>query len=80
LNLSAIYLRKKGEEYDESFLYEGSDRLELMKQLPMDIALAVGFFLSSSMNLYINHFQSFTPQEQREAVASLLLTTNDGDG
>jgi hypothetical protein len=55
--LAAIYFRKKGEPYQASFMYEGSERQELMKQLPMDIALAVGFFLSSSVNLYLNTLQ-----------------------
>jgi hypothetical protein len=58
LRLSAIYLRKKGEPYKEEFLYDGSDRLELMKSLPMDIALQVGFFLSGTMNFYLNTLMS----------------------
>ena len=52
LPLCAIYLRKKGEAYQESFMYEGSDRLKLMETLPLDIALQVGFFLSSSLNMF----------------------------
>jgi hypothetical protein len=54
LPLCAIYLRKKGEPYQESFLYPGSERQELMKELPMDIAMQVGFFLSATINLYLN--------------------------
>jgi len=48
--LCAIYLRKAGEEYKEEFLYENSERLNLMLTLPMDIAIHVGFFLSSYQN------------------------------
>ncbi len=57
LPLCAIYLRKKGEAYQKEFLYEGSDRMELMKQLPMSIALAVGFFLSGSVDIYLKTSQ-----------------------
>ena len=80
LRLCAIYLRKTGEEYQESFLYEGSERLELMKQLPLDIAMGVGFFLTSSMNLCIHHFQSFSPTEQKAAADSLRSILKGGDG
>lgn len=55
LPLTAIYFRRKDEAYDESFLYEDSDRLKLMRDLPMDIALAVGFFLNSSLHFSLNH-------------------------
>lgn len=54
LRLCAIYLRKEGEEYKEEFVYEGSERMELMKKLPMDIAMQVGFFLTSIQNFYLN--------------------------
>lgn len=57
LPLCAIYLRKKDEPYDEQFIQEGSERIELFKSLPLDIALAVGFFLTASMSIYINSFQ-----------------------
>lgn len=80
LRLCAIYLRKPSEEYQEAFMYENSERLELMKHLPMDIAMGVGFFLTASMHLYMNHFQSFSPAEQKVAVASLLNISKDGDG
>jgi hypothetical protein len=56
--LCAIYLKRDGEEYEESFLYEGSERLRLMEKLPMDIALNVGFFLSGSLSLFITTSQS----------------------
>jgi hypothetical protein len=58
VSLCAIYLRRKDEPYKEEFMYEGSERQELMLSLPMDIALAVGFFLSGSMNILMNIFQS----------------------
>lgn len=63
LPLSAIYFRKKGEAYQEEFLYEDSERLQLMNELPMDIVLQVGFFLTSSLNTYLSTLQSFGPAE-----------------
>lgn len=59
LKLCSIYLRKKGEEYDKSFPIDGSERMKLMEDLPLDIALAVSFFLSNSMNLLTNTFHAF---------------------
>lgn len=56
--LCAIYFRKKGEEYTSEFTNEESDRLKLMYELPMAFALRVGFFLSSSLNGYINTYHS----------------------
>lgn len=63
--LCAIFLRKKGEPYKESFLYEDSERLRLMENLPLDIALQVGFFLSSSLTIFRKTFQSFSSPEQK---------------
>lgn len=58
LKVCAIFLRKKDEAYRQEFLYEGSERVELMKDLPMDIALQVAFFLSSSMSSCLNTLPS----------------------
>ena len=69
LPICAIYLRKKDEPYKQEFTYEGSDRMELMKELPMNIAMQVGFFLSSTMNFYITTLTSLKNQEQKELVA-----------
>jgi hypothetical protein len=44
LPVSAIYLRKKDEDYQEEFLFEGSERLALMEKLPMSIVEHVAFF------------------------------------
>lgn len=67
LPLCVIYLRKEDEVYQESFLYEDSDRLKLMEKLPLDLALQVGFFLSGSLSLYMTTLQSFNLQEQNQA-------------
>jgi hypothetical protein len=80
LHLCAIYLRRQGEEYQDSFLYENSDRIELMRSLPMDIALSVGFFLSSSVNSYMNTLLFSTQAEQNQTESLVLNTLIDGVG
>jgi hypothetical protein len=74
LPLCAIYLRKEGEAYQESFMYEDSERLQLMRELPMNIALQVGFFLTSSTNTYWNTSRFSANQGSRE-VASIQRST-----
>ncbi|MGE9312875.1 hypothetical protein ACLOAU_14600 [Niabella sp. CJ426] len=61
--LAAIFFRKQDEPYKKEFVYEDSERLQLMRELPMDIALQVGFFLNSSMNFYLNTLMSLQNQE-----------------
>lgn len=56
--LAAIYLKREGESFEENWLKPGSGRIEMMYDLPMDIAIAVAFFLQSSMNMYLQIFQS----------------------
>lgn len=80
LPICAIYLRKKGEEYREEFLFEGSERMELMRSLPMDIAMAVGFFLSSSMNLFVNTLLSSSLPGLNPLASTALNTTTVGAG
>lgn len=69
LPICAIYLRKKDEPYRQEFLYEGSERMELMKDLPMDIAMQVGFFLSLTTNSYLNTLRSSENQGSKELVS-----------
>lgn len=61
--LASIFLRKKDEAYQESFLYENSERQNLMYGLPFDIALHVAFFLKGSMSLYMKNSRYFTQVE-----------------
>jgi hypothetical protein len=80
LPICAIYLRKKGELYQEEFLYEGSDRLQLMRDLPMNIAMQVGFFLTSTMNIYQNTLRSSGNLEQKVAESSPKRISKDTVG
>lgn len=63
--LCAIFLKKDGEEFDEAWIADGNERHELMLDLPLDIALQVGFFLKSSMISFSQTFQS-SPEEEME--------------
>jgi hypothetical protein len=78
--LAAIYLRKKGEAYQEEFLFEDSERLRMMNDLPMDMALQVGFFLTTSMNTYLNTLLSSKSPELKTQVNSVPSTLPGGDG
>ena len=58
--LCAIYLRKKDEAYTEELSSEGSDRMKLMLDLPLDIAFQVGLYLITTLNAF-----SQDPNEQK---------------
>lgn len=66
LYLCCIYFRKEGEDFKEDMLEEGGERMTLMMSLPMDIALAVGFFLSNSISLYLNTLLSLNEAQAKE--------------
>lgn len=53
LPLCCIFFRKKDEVFREEFLYESNERYLLMKTLPFEFALHVGFFLSSSQDFWL---------------------------
>ena len=54
--LCSIFLRKKDEAFQDEFIREGSERLTLMQQLPMDHALTVGFFLNTCVSIWKKTF------------------------
>lgn len=66
--LCAIYFRKKGEPFEDTFVHEGSDRLQLMRELPMTHALQVAFFLSICVKTWSN---SLAYSEEKEEAGSL---------
>lgn len=68
LMLCCVYFRKKGERYDKQWAMDGSDRYQLMKSLPLEYALHVGFFLSGTMHGYLKTFPSFSPEGEEPAV------------
>jgi hypothetical protein len=67
LMLCCVYFRKKDEPYTKELSNDGGDRYQLLKSLPLEYALHVGFFLSSSMNSCIQIFHSLGQAEKEEA-------------
>jgi hypothetical protein len=77
--LCAVYLRKEGEPFTEELVMENSERLKLMDELPLDIALAVAFFLSSTLNIYMTTLASSAAKEEvKESTQPATSTTGDG--
>lgn len=62
--LASIYLRKEDEEFQEDWLNNGAERLEMMYDLPMDIANAIAFFLQNSMSSYMKTL-AYSPEEDQ---------------
>lgn len=62
--LAAIFLKREGEVFDESWLNPEGERIKLMYELPMNIAVSVGFFLAVSTSLFLT-----TSQYSEEEVA-----------
>ncbi len=52
LGLACVYFRKAGEKFSEDFTNEGNARFELMKSLPLEYAIHVGFFFRDSILSY----------------------------
>jgi hypothetical protein len=80
LPVSAIYLRKKNEEYQEEFLYEGSERLALLEKLPMSIVEQVAFFLNSLIRLSTKISRCFINLRQRVRANIYGITLTVGVG
>jgi hypothetical protein len=64
LMLACVYLRKKGEPYSKELSNEGGERYRLMKSLPLDYALHVGFFLIDSIHSWLKTYHSLIQQEK----------------
>lgn len=76
--LCAIYLRKKDEPFTEDLVAQGSKRLEQMNRLPLDIALGVAFFLSSTLSIYKTTLASSTEEEEKDPTQPATSTIGDG--
>ncbi len=81
--LCAIYLRKviddEVEPFEDSFIEQNSERLQLMNDLPLNIALAVGFFLGSTMTI-CRSLSQYSNLEEGVQVQTSGSTSTDGDG
>lgn len=51
-SLAAVFFRRKDEKFDEKWLVGESERLKMMEDLPLDIAVHIAFFLSSLTAIY----------------------------
>jgi hypothetical protein len=52
LYLCAIFLRKKEEAFEDEMIYEDGERITLLKELPLNIAINVAFFLSNCVSIW----------------------------
>jgi hypothetical protein len=66
--LSAVFFRKEGELFTDKLVYEKGERLKLLDELPLSIALDVAFFLISSMSLWRNNLPYLASREQMSSL------------
>lgn len=76
--LSCVYLRKEGETFTDILAKEDGERYKMMQELPLDIALAVAFFLSSSIHSFKKTLASSSPESQK--AQTWPNSSTDGDG
>lgn len=62
--LCCVFLRKKDEPFSEELAMRGGQRWEAFASLPLSIAYAVGFFLSSSMSTYSKTLAYLSPEAE----------------
>lgn len=78
IHLCAMFFRKEGEGFDERFLEPDGERLRMMRDLPLDMALTVAFFLSSLM--LTSHRPSQYSENLLRKASTWPGTLIDGDG
>jgi hypothetical protein len=61
--LCAVFLRKKDEKFTDKLVMDGSERMELMKTLPLEHALKVSFFLNACVGIWKNTLVYSTERE-----------------
>jgi len=57
LQLCCVFFRRKDEKYTKELAYENGERYNRLKNLPLEYALNVGFFLKGSMTFYLETSQ-----------------------
>lgn len=65
LYLSCIFFRKVDEPFSDELIYEDGERMNQLRNLPMNIAMTVGFFLRSCVDTWKSTFQ-FSSQEEAQ--------------
>ncbi len=76
--LAVIYFRPEGEKFNEEWLQEGSERMEQLAELPMNIVLDIAFFLQSSMKAFLNSLSSEVGNEEKDPTSRSILTNGAG--
>lgn len=65
--ICAAYFRHESEPFDREYIVPGHARYELMKTLPMDMALAVAQFIQSTLSIFTqmisDHYYDEVPSE-----------------
>lgn len=80
LSLCCVYFRKKGEVYDAALNADDSPRRQLLKTLPLEYAMHVGFFLSASMTSWLQTFLSSNQNSEEKQSQSLEDISSSGSG
>ncbi|MFA6060059.1 MAG: hypothetical protein WC756_17785 [Taibaiella sp.] len=75
LYIATIFFRKENEEYQGSFLFENSDRSELMKSLPLSIAAGIGTWYEA-FNEYLQDYFPVFSESQIKSGAHIRLHMN----
>jgi hypothetical protein len=76
--LCAVFLRRYNEPFQEKFVAPDNERLAMMNNLPLDIALSVGFFLNDSMNTFLSTFLSSAAGQEKDQASPPISTSGDG--
>lgn len=61
LPICATYVRQKNELFNPQFLEDGSERMKLMENLPMNIVMHVMKFLNDTLNVFIPDYDGAVP-------------------
>lgn len=65
LYIAVIFMRKESESYSPTFLYEASERINLFKQLPLNIAANAGKWIESFTEYLQEYFPVFSESQIR---------------
>lgn len=61
-SICAAYLRLPGEDFNPNGWQVGTTREVLMRTLPLDIALRVGYYLQASLELFVTVLEDYTAE------------------
>lgn len=76
LYVAAIFFRKEHEQYSENFLYDNSERLKELSELPLSIAAGIGQWFNDFSN-YLEEFFPVFAESKLKSSPHLKLHMND---